>query len=140
MSAMELNPPKAKQGEAYMRVMGRLAKSAMSAIADDVSRKILLATVDLPQTVLDVSHTQGIPQSTCYRRMTELVEEGLVVPERIEVTPEGRYVTYRSSFSAYRILSDVTGVSVEVVINEGVAEKVHTRWITMASRIGGVTA
>lgn len=140
MTAMELNQPEAKQASQYMRVMGRLAESAMSAVADEVSRKILLATVDLPQTVLDVSHTQGIPQSTCYRRMTELVEEGLVVPERIVVTPEGRYVTYRSSFSAYRILSDATGLSVEVVVNDGVAEKVHTRWITMASRIGGVTA
>lgn len=133
MTAMRLEPFLAQEeAEAYVHVRGEFAKSVLVALADGVSRKILTSTIDAAKTIEEISESQGIPLSTCYRRTKELLESGLVVVDRIFVSSGGRYLKYRSGFSAFRVVADPEEVRVEVMVTGDVADKVRSKWISMA--------
>jgi DNA-binding Lrp family transcriptional regulator len=139
MTALEIKPLESQRGPVFVQVRGRLAASTMTALADQVSRKIILATGKASRTIAEICEEQGVPPSTCYRRMNELVREGLVLVDRIVVTDGGRFATYRSCFSAFRVLAGTSEVSVEVTLTPEVADKVRNRWIAMVvGQSGGI--
>ena len=106
-----------------------LAKHLVSALSDEFSLRIIVSTVELGKTVQDISVEQAVPLSTCYRRARELVEQGILVVERIVVTGEGkRYAVYRSSFKSIEMASDFRGFSASAELNEAVAEKFRRWW------------
>jgi DNA-binding Lrp family transcriptional regulator len=110
-----------------------MAHAILEALADGFSEKIMSSTVEEARTVEEMSSVQGIPLSTCYRRMQELVDEGLVLVERIVITGSGkRYATYRSCFRSFRILADRHGVAVEAELNEDVVEKIRERHLSIS--------
>ncbi|MDG6915112.1 MAG: hypothetical protein JRM86_06545 [Nitrososphaerota archaeon] len=110
-------------GEALV-LRGRLAKETVTALSDEFSRRILASTIDEGKTVQEISLEQAVPLSTCYRRAHELLQEGLLVPERIVVTLEGkRHTVFRSSFKRVEVASDLTETSVSVELNKDVAGK-----------------
>lgn len=112
-------------------VSPEMASSILSALADHFSEKIMTCTVTEARTVEEISSSEKIPLSTCYRRMRELVDAGLILVERIVITGSGkRYATYRSCFKSFRISSDFHGLSVEAEVNEDVADKLRDRWLS----------
>lgn len=132
MNAATLDGEAAQESVVYVRAHGSFADSAMRALADPVSRKMVQSAIDSAKTIEEISAEQQIPLSTCYRRMKELLDGGLMVVERILVAPTGRCVKYRSSFTAFRVISEPAELSVEVAVNKDVADKVHRRWMAMA--------
>ena len=120
---------------AHVQVQGDLAQSVARAIADDISRKMMLCATESSKTVEEMSQQQGISLSTCYRRINDLLENGLMFVDRIVVTRAGRYAKYRAGFSAFQIVTDSTGLRVEVVVNEAVAEKVRRKWVAMSDGV-----
>ena len=106
-----------------------LAKHLVSALSDEFSLRIITSTVTQGKTVQDISVEQAVPLSTCYRRARELVDQGILVVERIVVTGEGkRYAVYRSSFKTVDMASDFRGLSASAELNEAVAEKFRRWW------------
>ncbi len=100
-------------------------------LADEYSRKILASALPDPKSVEDLSKENGIPLSTCYRRVHDMLREGVVVVERIVVTADGkRYELYRSGFSALTLRLEGNIMSIVGTINEGVAEKVSSTLFT----------
>ena len=107
------------------------ANSILMALADKFSEKIMIRSVDEARTVEEISSSEGIPLSTCYRRMQALVDAGLVVVERIVITGCGkRYATYRSCYKSFRISADQQGIMVQVQMNKEAAEKMWNRRIS----------
>jgi DNA-binding Lrp family transcriptional regulator len=101
-------------------------------VSDEYSRKILFAAIPNPMSVDDLSRANDIPMSTCYRRVHELLDMGLLLIERIVVTPEGkRYEVFRSSYRSFSINFGGAGVSATVEVNEDVAEKLRRIWLAM---------
>ena len=102
--------------------------SILTALADRFSEKIMIRAVDEARTIEEISSSEGIPLSTCYRRIQTLVDEGLVVIERIVVTGSGkRYATYRSCYRSFRISADSHGVVVQAEMNKDAVEKMWNR-------------
>jgi len=111
----------------------QMAKSVLTALGDAFSEKIVACTVDRARTVEEISNMEGIPLSTCYRRIRGLLDSGLLVIERIIITGSGnRYATYRSSFKSYHVSIDAHGLDVQAELNEDVAEKYRSRQLTIA--------
>ena len=109
----------------------RLARSVMSALSDDFSRRIIASVVAEGKTVQEISIEQSIALSTCYRRSKELVEEGVLYVERIVLSGEGkRYAVYRSSLKSVDVSSNFLGLTVKAEILDGAAEKFRLRRIT----------
>ena len=108
------------------------AQAFIQGLADEYSRKILLSAIPGAKSVEDLSRENGIPLSSCYRRVHELLDAQLLLIERIVLTPEGKkYELLRSAYRAVTV-SLVGGVMrVDVEINEDVAEKLRRMWLTM---------
>ena len=140
MTALELKPAEAQSTESYVELRGTLAEAVVSALADEVSRKIIFSISRTPMTIGEISLDGNIPASTCYRRMKELLEEGLVVVDRIVVAADGRYAVYSSCFSSYNVHSVDGALAVQVSLNSHVAEKVKYRWISTSTQGRGITA
>ena len=117
---------------------GALAECVVAALSDEFSRRIVSSTVDQGKTVQEISNEQAVPLSSCYRRARELVNQGLLVIERIVLTDKGKkYVVYRSSFKDVRISSNLETLSATVQLNPDVAEKFNAKWPTSFSVVEG---
>ena len=101
-------------------------------LADEYSRKILASALAEPKSVEDLSKENNIPLSTCYRRMHDMLNEGILVVERIVITPDGkRYELYRSGFSALTMTLESNMMWISGTVNEEVAEKVLSNIFAM---------
>jgi predicted transcriptional regulator len=96
----------------------RQALVVAEALADDFSRAILSSSVSQGKTVEEVCFEQGIPQSSCYRRMRSLLDEGMMVVERTVIASTGRKCAiYRSAFSRLEIRLEGGVVSAYAILN-----------------------
>ncbi|HUI01395.1 MAG TPA: hypothetical protein VLX56_07180 [Nitrososphaerales archaeon] len=119
----QLSPSPAGR-EGVMVLGGVLAAGALRALADEPSRRILASALSGAKKANEISEEQAIPMSSCYRKIHELVEQGLLVVDRIFVTGDGkRYATYRSTFKSVEMVSDTSGIMVYAELNEAAAEK-----------------
>lgn len=121
-----------------------LAKQVMSALADDVSRKIIASVVAKGKTVQEISAEQSIALSTCYRRSRTLVDQGILFVERIVVTGDGkRYALLRSSLKSVDLSSNFQGLTVKAEMLDGVFDRFRLRRLSLpdlCSRSGAPTA
>jgi hypothetical protein len=114
-----------------------LAESVVAALSDDLSRRIVSSTVEAGKTVQEMSTERRVPLSSCYRRVHELVDQGLLVIERIVITGDGkRYAVYRSSFRTIKISSNLELLSATAELNPEVAEKFSRKWLTHGAALG----
>ena len=107
-----------------------LSNALLSALGDESSRRILNSAVTSGKTVEEISEEQALPLSTCYRRVRQFVDEGLMLLERTVVTQSGkRFALYRTSFSRATISFDQGVVAVGIIPNAAVLDKLRTRWL-----------
>jgi len=103
-----------------------LTEVMAEAISDEFSRLMLSSSVLQGKTVDEICEEGGIPQSSCYRRMRHLVDEGAMVIERIVVAPTGRkYAIYRSTFSRFDVRLENGVISVYATLNPAAADKLR---------------
>jgi DNA-binding Lrp family transcriptional regulator len=75
------------------------------ALSDEYSRRILFSANASAKKVEDIANETGIPVSTCYRRLKELVALGLLSAERIVITDDGKKsVIFQSSVESASIV------------------------------------
>lgn len=92
----------------------------------------MISTIPSPKSVEDLSKENGIPLSTCYRRVHELIDAQVLLIDRIVVTNDGkRFEVVRSAFRAVQVDLESGDMKVNAVINEDMAEKLRRRWISM---------
>lgn len=108
------------------------SSAILRALGDEFSRRILISAIASGKTVEEISETQNLPLSTCYRRVNKLVANGLMVLERSVVTPAGkRYGVYRTTFAGVTIRLDEKGaIVVELTPNLDTLEKLHGMWLS----------
>jgi len=107
-------------------------QAVLQVLSDEYSRKILLSAVSLSKSVEELSRQNDIPLSTCYRRVHELLAGGMLIMDRIVVTPDGkRYEMLRSAYKGFSVAFEDGSVKVDVAINGDVADKLHNLWISM---------
>ena len=109
-------------------------EAVLGAIVDPSSRKIWTATVAKGKTVEEISKETGIPLSTCYRKVGELVRDLVLVVERMVMTPTGKkYAIYRSAVEGAHVDIGPESMAFSVKENAAVAEKL--RAIQLARRL-----
>ncbi|MGA2784759.1 MAG: helix-turn-helix domain-containing protein [Candidatus Bathyarchaeia archaeon] len=106
----------------------------LMAIADEYSRNILMRTRDAPVSALVLSKNYGIPITTVYRRIEELVQAGLLGAVKSSRTSDGKwYELYRSLLSRINVSFDEGNIRVEVEINDHIADKFTRIWSSLAT-------
>jgi helix-turn-helix protein len=96
----------------------------LSAIADPYSRKILASTAHEALGALSLAKECGIPVTTVYRRIEELVRAGLVASVRAARTKDGKWFDlYRSTVKRIDVSSENGTLSVGLVTNEKLSNR-----------------
>ena len=100
-----------------------IKQKIITAIADDYSRRILHAAIEGPVSAVELTRHYGIPVTTVYRRIEELIEAGLLASVKSGRTKEGKWFDiYRSPIKSIK-MSFEKKLAVNVAVNEQVAYK-----------------
>ena len=90
----------------------------LNAISDPYTRRILASATEAAKSIEALSEENGIPISTCYRRVHELVKDHLLRIEHTTITPEGkRYQTFRSVFNTMEVTLCCGEVVIDLKLN-----------------------
>ena len=104
----------------------------LTALSDEYSRQILSATMNTPSSALELSNRYGIPITTVYRRIMELVDAGLIAAVKAGRTPDGKwYDLYRSLLLTISVSYDGTNVKIDATVNDHISEKFKRMWTSI---------
>ena len=108
----------------------------LRAVSDEYARAILASTMSQAKSVEDISNQTGIPASTCYRRVHELVSLHLLKLEKIVITDTGKkYETFRSILKNAKIgLSSTGELVVDVTLAPSEEKLQSSTWQSMRSK------
>lgn len=110
----------------------------LQVLSDEYARKILESTVEESKSVEELSRINEIPLSTCYRRVHELLDSGVLIMDRIVVTTDGkRYEMLRSAYKGFSVEFHDGGLRADVIVNEDIADKLHTIWLSVKKASDG---
>ncbi len=98
-----------------------LAELILGAYGDKEKRLILELAFKQPSVILDILETTGIPKSSGYRLINQLVEEGLLTEQGYAETSDGKKVSkYTALFEKVKIEIDTKGLIVQVLLKENI--------------------
>jgi len=104
----------------------------LQSMADKFMREILASTVSQAKSIEEISGENGIPISTCYRRVHELLSLRLLRIERTIITDQGKkFETYRSLVKEATVNFSKAEVSVEVTFQPREPEERLHIWKTV---------
>jgi hypothetical protein len=93
-----------------------LAELILAAYGDKEKRFILEVAFKRPSVILDLLETTGIPKSSGYRLINQLVDDGLLTEQGYAETSDGKKVSkYTALFEKVTIEIDTNGLIFDVV-------------------------
>ena len=126
MKKIENRPIPAGNHGAYSSIIADefSGQRILSAIADPYSRKILASTTREALGALALAKECGIPVTTVYRRIEELLQTGLVASVRASRTKDGKWFDlYRSTVKRIDVSSENGTLFVGLVKNEKIPNR-----------------
>ncbi len=110
-------------------LLNPMGMSLLEAFSDEQSRAILNSTIERSKSIEEVAQENRIPVSTAYRRVHHLVDEGLLMVERIVITGGGkRYSLFRSTLQGAKIQVQQSGIQVTCAPNQSVPDIAFRIW------------
>jgi hypothetical protein len=110
----------------------KLKQSILAAVADSEIIKILVCATDQPASVHDVIRQTDIPHTTTYRKIRWMLDAGLLIVERIQITPEGKkFSLFRSTLKSISVQYENGKTTVDVQYNLNVEVKIAQRFFSL---------
>ncbi len=108
--------------------------SILSALADKEMVKILDATMYRPKSINDVIRESGIPHTTAYRKIKWMLQEGLLIVEKIQISEDGKkFSLVRSVLRSLNIKYQHNNMIVEAEKNIDALAKTAERFFSLNS-------
>jgi len=108
------------------------ARTMIGILSDKYSRSILFCTTLGPKSVEQVSRETKIPISTCYRRIHDMREHGVLFIDRIVLADDGRkFEMYKSAIKDARINIEGGKMTVEAEPNVDTSGRLYRTWMGM---------
>lgn len=83
-------------------------------------------------SVNDIIKEVGIPHTTAYRKIKEMLERGLLIVEKIQITQEGKkFSLFRSTLRSITIKYERANILVEAEYNVDIQEKNAERFFSL---------
>ena len=102
------------------------ALEVVNALSVDYSRRIVLSITRESMPIEEISKREHVPISTCYRRIHEMLNYGIVRPDKTIIQPDGKkYVSYKASFTGASISLESGQLKVDVVPNKLNSDKLR---------------
>jgi CTP-dependent riboflavin kinase len=110
----------------------KLKQAILAALADEEIIKILDSAMYRSKSVNDVIKECDIPHTTAYRKIKWLLEEGLIVIDKVEITQDGKKLSlFRSVLKALNIKYEYNSVIIEAEQNLSIVEKITERFFSL---------
>ena len=93
-----------------------LTKLILESLGDEDKKNILNAVIDEPRIISDILESSKIPQTSGYRKINALIQNGMLIPHGSALTHDGKKVTkYKSVFENISIEIEKNRVTVRVL-------------------------
>ncbi|HZE78422.1 MAG TPA: winged helix-turn-helix domain-containing protein [Nitrososphaeraceae archaeon] len=110
----------------------KLKQAILAALADEEIIKILDSAMYHSKSVNDVIKECDIPHTTAYRKIKWLLDEGLIVIDKVQITPDGKKLSlFRSVLKALNIKYEYNSVIIEADQNLSIVEKITERFFSL---------
>jgi len=105
-------------------VKSREVRVVLTALADNEMMKILDSAMDQSKSANEILKETNISHTTGFRKIKWLLNEGLIVLDKIVITPDGKkFSLYHSTLKSISVKYEDTNVVVEAEPNFAIAKK-----------------
>jgi predicted transcriptional regulator len=110
----------------------KLKQAILSALADEEMVKILDCSMYKAVPVNNIIKECSIPHTTAYRKINWLLDKGLLLIDKIEITSDGKkYSLVRSVLKSLLVKYEYNTLVVEAEYNLDAAEKLTERFLSL---------
>jgi len=110
----------------------KLKQAMLSALADKEMIKILNCSMCRAITVNNIIKECNIPHTTAYRKINWMLEKGLLLIDKIEITSDGKkYSLIRSVLKSLLVKYEYDSLIVEAEYDLDAAEKLTERFLLL---------
>lgn len=112
----------------------RLRSSILTALADKEMVNILDCCMFQSKPVTNIMREKSVPHTTAYRKIKWMLDEGLLVVESIQITPDGKkFSLIRSTFRTITVKYEHNVMAVEAEENVDVLKKIAEKLFSLSS-------
>ena len=110
----------------------RLKRAILLALADTELQKIMDATVYQSKSVTRIIQESNVSHSTAYRKIRWLVEEKLLIVDKIEISEDGKKSSlFRTTLKSFNIKYEDNNLLVEAEQNFDTMRKITENFFTL---------
>jgi predicted transcriptional regulator len=110
----------------------RFKQAILAALADKEIVRIMDCAMFRSKSVNDVIRETGVSHSTAYRKIKWMLEEGLLLTERMDITPDGKkFSLFRSTLKSINVKYELGKTRLEIEYNVNVLERTAERFFSL---------
>ena len=110
----------------------RAKKAILATLADEEMTKILDSVMHTSKSIVDIIRENNIAHTTCYRKIKWLINEELVIVDKIVITPEGKkFSLYRGVLRSINVKYEGNNITVEAEQNFDIVKKTMARFYSL---------
>lgn len=94
-------------------------------LVDDFCRRICLSIMEKSLSIEEISTKQHVSINTCYRKIHELQEYGLVAVDKIEIEKGKKLVRYLATFKGFSISLESGRFEVDMIQNQDSSDRLN---------------
>jgi len=104
----------------------RLKRALLAALADTDLQRILHANMYQSKSVNQIINETNVSHTTAYRKIKWLLEENLLIVDKIQITEEGKKSSFfRTILKSFNVKYEYNSVIIEAEQNVDTLRKVH---------------
>ena len=108
------------------------ARVVLTALADNEMMKILDSAMNQSKSVKEILKDTNITHSTGFRKIKWLLKEGLIILDKIIITPDGKkFSLYHSTLKSISVRYEDTNVVVEAEPNSDITKKCTKKFFSL---------
>ena len=125
--------PEIRSSNTYMIVKNERSKRAiLVALSETELQKILDSTMFNSKSVSQIIRDTGIPHTTAYRKIKWLVEEKLLIVDKIEITEDGKKSGFfRTILKSFNVKYEYNSVIIEAEQNYDTLRKITEKFFSL---------
>ena len=110
----------------------RLKRAILAALADTELQKILDAVMYQSKSVNQIIRETNVSHTTAYRKMRWLVEEKLLIVDKIEITEDGKKSSlFRTVLKSFNVKYEYNNVVIEAEQNVDTLRKITEKFFSL---------
>jgi predicted transcriptional regulator len=110
----------------------KVKRAVLTALADNEMMKILASAMNKSKSVNEILKDTNISHTTAFRKTKWLLKEGLIIVDKIIITPDGKkFSLYLSTVKAITARYEANNVSVEAEPNSDIPRKRVERFFSI---------